>query len=171
MTIDSKGRFAKDATAREFPGVGLVGAYVVDNFWSWAVKASSGCWEWTRSFNNQGYGQQRVTGGRTLVAHRVAYALHHGAIPGGQQVLHRCDNPKCVNPDHLFLGTQSDNIRDAVSKGRHRRGDGPASRFTASEVAEILAATGSQRELAKRFGVAQNVIGRIKRGVYRPRFG
>lgn len=171
MTTDKKGRFVSDSTVREFPGVGLLGAYVVGNFWSWYRDTGSGCWEWTKSFNNMGYGQQRVHGGRTLTAHRIAYALYHGSIPDGLQVLHRCDNPKCVNPDHLFVGTTADNMNDALEKGRRggNYGGGGTPMFTDAQAEEIRTAEGSQRALAKRFGVAQNVIGRIKRGTYRTR--
>lgn len=83
------------------------------------------CWEWIGSLNQDGYGQVRVNK-RLIGAHRVAWELTHGAIPDGLKVLHNCpagDNPSCVNPAHLFLGTQQENITDMVNKGRHTRGE------------------------------------------------
>jgi hypothetical protein len=81
----------------------------------------TGCWEWYGAFNNYGYGSIRVDGLR-VGAHRASYVAHVGPLPSNMQVLHKCDNPSCVNPDHLFLGTQSDNVYDMVHKGRHIHG-------------------------------------------------
>lgn len=83
----------------------------------------SGCWEWTGQIGKRGYGMLSVPrryGTRNQYAHRVSWLLHHGPIPEGLSVLHRCDNPKCIRPDHLFLGTQGTNVRDCVAKGRQR---------------------------------------------------
>lgn len=91
-------------------------------------KDASGCWEWTGGlFKHFPYGKfnaGRLPGGkqRTVYAHRFAYELWVGAIPKGLQVLHRCDNPACVNPAHLFVGTQLDNMRDMIAKGRNNNG-------------------------------------------------
>jgi hypothetical protein len=79
---------------------------------------NSGCWLWTGAVRGCfGYGETREMG-RKVLAHRMSYQLHRGKIPDGMCVLHKCDVPLCVNPDHLFLGTYSDNRRDCIRKGR-----------------------------------------------------
>jgi hypothetical protein len=90
-------------------------------FWAKVDKRTAGgCWEWNGSRKARGYGQINAggRGGAMLKAHRVSWAIHFGSIPDGLHVLHRCDNPPCVNPDHLFLGTNKDNASDCKSKGR-----------------------------------------------------
>jgi len=93
----------------------------INNFWN-KVKKTNSCWEWQGArqiqkgkkwhglltFNKQGW-----------LAHRFSWTIHNGPIPTGQYICHTCDNPACVNPDHLFLGSQADNMRDMNSKGRH----------------------------------------------------
>ncbi len=122
------------------------------------------CWVWTAALGNWGYG---VIGfGRRLVkAHRASWELHYGPIPVGLKVLHHCDNPPCVRPDHLFIGTLTDNSRDMVSKGRRfvPRGEQAAlAKLTADQVRQIRAiyvpyVMGYQR-VANRFGVAKSTI-------------
>jgi len=116
---------------------------------------------------------------RQLLAHRVAYQLHHGADPGERCVCHRCDNPPCCNPAHLFLGTNKDNVHDARAKGRMCVGEANGhATLTAAQVAEIRAAlasaprsSGGARlawgvldELAKRYGVSRHAISDIHNG-------
>lgn len=126
----------------------------------------SGCWLWTAKIGREGYGQhsfKRVT----LGAHRASWMLHMGDIPVGQQVLHKCDTRICVNPDHLFLGTQADNIKDMHQKGRARRQDGkfnPQAKLDIEKVKEIRASIAPQRQVANLYGVSQTLISRIKRG-------
>ncbi len=91
-----------------------------------AIGGRDDCWPWTASKVPAGYGQIQVTTGnwkQPLRAHRVAWELTRGPIANGLHVLHRCDNPPCVNPAHLFLGTPRDNSDDKVSKDRHARGE------------------------------------------------
>lgn len=91
---------------------------VEERFWNKVAKRSAGeCWEWRGKLHPDGYAQFRVDGIETLV-HRFSWELHYGAIPKEMCVLHRCDKPSCVNPNHLFLGTQKDNMQDASHKGR-----------------------------------------------------
>lgn len=90
---------------------------VMDRFWS-KVDRSGECWIWTAYRDSFGYGNFKVDG-VNCYAHRICYELEHGSIPEGMCVLHRCDNPSCVNPEHLFLGTHRDNVKDKISKRRH----------------------------------------------------
>ncbi len=93
-------------------------------FWARVTKGDSkSCWNWTGGKNEKGYGALRFLGERIL-AHRLSWIIHNGPIPEhdsyhGFCILHRCDNPSCVNPDHLFLGTHQDNMDDMVAKNRH----------------------------------------------------
>src|SRR4051812_37709371 len=106
-----------------------------DSFWDLVLRQGE-CWEWQGSFVRDGYGGYiSVVNGkrRCRQAHRVAYELTHGPIPEGLVVCHACDNRKCVRPSHLFAGTQQDNMRDMVQKGRWR---GPAPKLTAQKVIE-----------------------------------
>ena len=97
-----------------------------ERFWSLLDRAS-GCWLWTGGQNVWGYGQWNYQG-KVIGAHRLAWMLTHGPIPHGLSVLHRCDTPLCCNPDHLFLGTQADNMADKARKGRSAAGERHGSR-------------------------------------------
>lgn len=97
---------------------------VEDRLWPKITRTDANdCWLWTASRNDDGYGVFRFDGKMT-VAHRVVYFLHYGTDPGNFEVCHKCDNPPCCNPFHLFLGTHQDNMTDMVNKGRsvHRTG-------------------------------------------------
>lgn len=128
--------------------------------------ALTGCWLWTGARHPQGYGFIKRKDGTQLRAHRVAYELAYGPIPPGLQVCHRCDNPRCVRPGHLFLGTARDNAADMVAKGRAARNAGErngAARLTRAQVAQIRGASDPYSLLAERFGVTPSAIGLIKR--------
>lgn len=111
-----------------------------------------------------GYGQIRQDG-KTAYAHRVAYELKNGPIGNGLFVLHSCDNRKCVNPDHLSLGTFDDNMADMVGKLRQAHGqkNGHA-KLKPEQVREIRAAIGTHREIAARYGVTQSLVSMIRSG-------
>ena len=101
--------------------------------------------------------------GKLHLHHRLAYEQEHGPIPKGQVVMHTCDNRACINPQHLRLGTQQDNITDAVNKARHCHGTTHgANKLTEAEVLEIRASTATQRNLAIEYGISKGTICQIK---------
>ncbi len=153
----------------------------IDRFWS-KVKKTSTCWEWTAGCFTGGYGSFTPRHGKRVYAHRYLYELlSFDPIPKGMLVCHRCDNRKCVRPSHLFLGSQKDNIQDAVSKNRmasgYRHGvhtkpetrtrgskSGKA-KLTEADVEQIrkMWPATSQQAIASRFGVSQFSISCIIR--------
>ncbi len=132
------------------------------------VKGLGPCWTWTASRNWDGYGQS-WDGERLWIAHRFAWTLVNGPIPDGLCVLHRCDNPPCVRPDHLFLGTNAVNVADRERKGRGNQPAGGANgraKLTEAAVREIRrrAAIGeSHSALGRAFGVSNVIAGRVVR--------
>lgn len=136
---------------------------VKERFLSKVQVVESGCHEWTNVLNRGGYGKFHFEG-KQEPAHRVAYILFKGEIPQGRWVLHKCDNRKCVNPEHLFLGDCKDNIEDMDKKGRR----GTKSKLTYAQVEEInqlLDARFSQQYVAEMFGVDQTTISKIRLGI------
>lgn len=133
----------------------------------------NGCWLWTGGTrpNNKGmpYPRHWTDDLKSIGAHRFAYELVHGEIPKGMYVCHKCDTPLCVNPDHLFVGTHHDNMRDMVQKKRSFIGRGEnkigLSKLTNQQAQQIRLMQISQSKIAALFGVSQSTIGRIKRGV------
>lgn len=123
---------------------------------------NSGCWLWIASVGNNGYGWFGI-GGTQRNAHRVSYELHVGTIPEGLFVLHHCDQRSCVNPAHLFLGTQADNMADKISKRRHVYGEKVISaKLREADVRNILSSALPKRDIAEKYGVHVSTIKRIK---------
>ena len=144
-------------------------------FWR-KVKKGAGCWEWIGSKNRVGgYGQIRVEG-RLVQAHRFSFELHGGKLPPNMRVLHKCDNPSCVNPAHIYAGSQSENVRDAWKRsGRVPAGfclmvgeDNYRAKLTDEKVRQIrsLADEGFRHEdIAVGFGVHQTTVSAVVRRV------
>lgn len=136
------------------------------HFWYY-VEKSPACWIWTGSrFPSSGYGRFSTRRGQVILAHRFSYELHNGSIPEGLWILHKCDNPPCVRPSHLFPGTPKVNSLDMSEKGRSARGEkGGLSKLTDQDVLQIrsLLVRGqvTQRKLAKRFAVSNQLISQI----------
>lgn len=128
------------------------------------------CLEWQGNLDRKGYGRLSSGGrrGKLLAAHRIAYEHYVGAIPRGIQVLHRCDNPKCICVAHLFLGTHADNMRDRQVKGRQPFGEKHGrSRLKTSQVEAIIGELKkgeSQADVARSFGVSKMLVSLISRG-------
>lgn len=157
---------------------------LVERFWKFVDKRPDGCWFWTGAHNEFGYGRVHVRRvGYPQKAHRVSWELAHGSIHDGINVLHRCDNPPCVNPEHLYLGTLTDNSRDSWERTRTQRGHreqqaarlrgerAPWHKLNEEQVRELrrLAASGeSAPALGRRFGLSRTYVWKIiKREAWR----
>lgn len=130
------------------------------------VKIGDECWEWKASKHRDGYGNFRF-GGRMDLAHRAAWTLERGTIPNELQVLHTCDNRSCVRPSHLWLGTNADNVRDKMKKGRHQQTAGaanPNAKLTAKQVAWARKNGLTQQATADALGVTNALISKIRAG-------
>lgn len=128
----------------------------VRRFWKKVHKGQS-CWTWIGAKHEQGYGVLFVKGGTRLRAHRLSWILHNGDIPQGLWVLHRCDNTRCVNPKHMYVGTHADNMRDCIDRRTMRHGEGHPNRVVSeADVREIRALSGSMSFVAigKRYGIS-----------------
>jgi len=135
--------------------------------------SKSRCWEWQGSLNYTGYGivgiGSRLYGRKTVLAHRLAYQVLVEPIPRGLDVLHKCDNPSCINPSHLFLGTPADNVHDMMSKGRNVVLHGASigtSKLNEQQVRDIKSKLGYRNsgKLAREFGVSDSLIDNIRYG-------
>ena len=136
-------------------------------FWEKVDTSSGECWEWLGSRNESGYGRFRI-GTKTVRASRASILLSGGEIPDSMLALHRCDNPACVRPSHLYVGTHRDNTRDMVKRGRARVPHGessPLSKLTERDVRFIrksyAAGMGTCRQIAERFGVCDSHVSAI----------
>ena len=140
-------------------------AEIIERFWT-KVSKSDGCWEWQAARDRDGYGQFGVFRRQTK-AHRFSWEITNGPIPPGMIVCHTCDNPSCVRPDHLFVGTHQDNQRDKWNKGRanhHRILTEP----DVIEIRELHDGGMSHRQIALRKGVSKPTIcGIVKRRQWR----
>lgn len=134
----------------------------VDRFFKRVGKIDSGCWLWLGSLN-AGYGQFRRDDGSIILAHRYSYIHAFNSPIDGLVVMHKCDTPKCVNPDHLMLGTQAENVMDMHSKGRAKKrgviGElHHQAKLTDDQVRLIRASDKKTADIAKEFGVSRTVI-------------
>lgn len=137
-------------------------------FWS-KVAIVDDCWLWQGGLAPSGYGYFTIKPVRNVHAHRAAWILTFGAIPDGLFVLHGCDNKRCVNPAHLFLGTQRDNIRDFDGKGLRQRGEQhPRTRHTAEDIREMRRLRAEEglsfRAIGQRFGIRAEAVWKIFHG-------
>lgn len=125
----------------------------------------TGCWNWTGGKTGGGYGAIGVNN-RTELAHRVSYEWHFGQIADGLFVCHRCDNRACINPDHMFLGTQEQNMSDKTAKQRQAKGEGHGcAKLTEGDVLSIRSSHGvTLKDLGKRYGVSWQHIWQIRSG-------
>lgn len=135
------------------------------HFWANVAK-SEGCWTWTGARHTFGYGKMTV-GNKTIGAHVFSWQLHFGPVPAGQYVLHSCDNPPCCRPDHLFLGTATDNVNDMLAKGRNQHGIGHHRAKVTPEIVRDIrrraAAGETHRAIGVSVGLTHGVVGRIVR--------
>ena len=158
---------------------GPIALSLEERFLRHVQKVEGQCWEWTASRYPKGYGKfaletKRNSKNRTGYAHRVAWEIFNGPIPDGLNVCHQCDNPGCVNPAHLFLGTQHENVWDCKRKGRARYAIGPresiqgqrhpCSKLTDQQAAAIIADARPYVTIGRQYGVSASTICAIKLG-------
>lgn len=140
-----------------------------ERFWRHVVKGL-GCWVYSGGSAKAKYGLfQRHNRGDVVLAHRYSYELHIGKIPAGKIVMHICDNPRCVNPKHLSVGTHKENTQDMIAKGRHARvaplgTDNGKAKLTPAKVRAIRASADTNKALADRWGLSVNCIRGVRIG-------
>jgi hypothetical protein len=131
------------------------------------------CWNWLAAKQTDGYGSFWVSTRKSMLAHRISWTLLVGPIPDGMKVLHRCDNRCCVNPNHLFLGTQADNMQDCSSKGRIQHGERAGRvKLSDDDVARIreMSMFGARRkDVAQVFGISVGYAYCLSKNTYRVR--
>jgi hypothetical protein len=133
------------------------------SFWSKVDPAPSECcWEWTGCIESNHYGRVWFNN-RNALAHRVAYQLAKGEIPDGLMVRHTCDNPACCNPNHLILGTHTENMADRRERNRQAKGEKHyASKLTATQAMEVYNSSLKQYEIAKLYNIDRTIVSKIK---------
>lgn len=158
-----KARFCSRACSSKFRTIPIK-----ERFGKNTRKTSSGCIEWTAYSDPKGYGRSSPNQNGEVLSHRIAFEMAHGKIPEGMHVLHHCDNRKCVNVSHLYLGTNDDNVRDRCLRNRNHNLSGennPRSKLKLRQVCEIRKSGASRPELANRFGVSEYTIYAIQSGL------
>jgi len=138
----------------------------IEAFWSnAAIKADEDCWEWQGTLAHNGYGLYAPLPGVLLKAHRIAYTLTNGEIPKGLFICHKCDNPKCCNPNHLFAGTPADNMQDKVNKGRQSSLPGTNNgnaKLTEAQIKAIYHDPRTNKEIANEYNIVPSYVSQIK---------
>lgn len=144
----------------------MADATILKRFLSKVKPATSGCWEWQGGKNEHGYGMFFLSPkARTQKAHRIAWEFFRGPIPDGGCVLHSCDNPPCVNPDHLWIGTKKQNSKDMVKKGRSTSGvKNSQSKITEDIVRIIRTDCRTYRKISAHYGICPSQVCEIKKG-------
>lgn len=149
---------------------------IIFNFYRrFDISLITGCWVWIGLRNNQGYGQlgrsPYVRNGKNTKAHQLSWMIYNGEIPDGLYVCHKCDNPSCVNPEHLWLGTPMDNTTDKMEKGRYKNGSEKtrgekniSAKLKTHQVLHIKNSNEKSSVLAKKYRVGQGTINDIRRG-------
>ena len=135
----------------------------IENFWA-KVDKSGECWNWT-AFKSKGYGYIMCGSKNNVRAHRFSWVLHNGDIPEGMFICHKCDNPSCVRPDHLFLGSPKDNVIDMVKKGRNVACSGPkngAVKLTAEQVRAIYGDPRTNKEIGASYDISSSMASLIR---------
>ncbi|MCK5602096.1 HNH endonuclease [Candidatus Pacearchaeota archaeon] len=139
-----------------------------ERFWN-KVSIGRHCWKWNGATTKKrkGYGVIKINGKDRILTHRLSWELHYGIIPDGMKVLHTCDNSLCVNPQHLFIGTQADNVADMVKKGRlvinRLKGiNHPKAKLNSQDIVEIRKDQRPQSQIAKDYNVSQATISCVK---------
>jgi HNH endonuclease len=143
---------------------------LAERFWKKVNRTSrTGCWIWTGGKTMKGYGMVYARGRQRPASH-IAWELHYGPVPEGLWVLHRCDTPPCVRPDHLFVGTIVENMHDASQKGRMNRGERKWNARLTEKIVRAIRSTrlvhrGDQARLARRYGVSDSIVSAARLGV------
>jgi len=147
----------QDGTLKNFPVLGPTDVFEL------RIKKTRGCWLWTGTKNQYGYGVFLMPGERPIRAHRYSYELFVGKIPPGKIIMHSCDNPPCVNPRHLSIGTKAQNNKDTGQKRRHNYGlNHWNGKLSDSDVQKIMKSSERAVVIAKQFGINRRYVYQLK---------